>query len=521
MAMTSIMDAFIEHAPEVLSFFAAPVNDLFTRQPLQRDWDPALRDAISRYQTELGLARSLNGNEPVVVTGQQPALFTGPLYTIYKAITAIRLAAKLEAIHAVPVLPIFWSGSDDHDFGEAKTAHFLTKEHRPLSLVYEPGQSTDGLPLYRVPLEAPLHALIDRAANETPGSECREDIRKFLHDSLEASTSFADWNARIMARLFQDTPLVLFEPHLPAARACAASVMQQEISQPLESTRLINEVGDQLRKLGFDPQLVKGENECNFFLEMGGRRRKVVYQAGQFVLPEEQMACSAQTLLEWLDSTPERFSPNVVLRCIVQQVLFPAAAYVAGPGEFAYWAQLKPVFRHFDRPMPILYPRASAVLTSAKVKKLMGRYGFHVDDLLRGPESLLERALQAELRSPAIELLRERRSGVLAAITALAEELGDVPRGANFAREQGHSFLRRVQAEWDRMESVFRHEDVTQVKAVERQVARLCDTLAPGRKPQERVFSVFSFLFEHGWELIPRLMDTLDIESFRLNEVEL
>lgn len=521
MATTSIADAYVRQAPELQPFYAATAGSVFTSPMPQCGWNPALLEAIARYQSILGLERPLRGDETVVVTGQQPALLTGPLYTIYKAITAIRLAARLEAAHGKPVIPVFWIGSDDHDFKEARTATLLTKEHRPLSLVYEPESAVDGWPLYRVPLEPSLHAIIDRAANETPGSELREDVRAFLHESLNAAGSFADWSVRILARLFRDTPLVLFEPRIPAARAVAASVLRREIAQPLESTRLINEAAERLRKAGFEPQLVKGANECNFFLEMGGRRRKVLFEDGEFVLPEEQMTCSGKVLNEWLDSTPERFSPNVALRCIVQQELFPVAAYVAGPGEIAYWAQLMPVFDHFGVPMPVVYPRASAILTTAKTRKLMNRYGFGFDDLARGPEAIMESALRAEIRSPAAEVLRKHRPDVMDPIKAFVAALGGVSRGAKFAQEQGQSFLRRIEGEWDRLESMLLREDAAQVATVERQVARLCDTLAPARKAQERVYNVFSFLFEHGWGLIPRLVDALDIESFKHNEVEL
>lgn len=521
MATTSIADAYLQQAAELRPFYETPVDRVFTSQMPRHAWPPALHDAILHYQSSLGLERGLRGEETVVVTGQQPALLTGPLYVIYKAITAIRLAARLEAVHGTTVVPLFWVGSDDHDFEEACAATLLTKEHRPLRLAYEPESSVDGLPLYRIPLETSLHTTIDHAANETPGSELREEVRAFLHESLDASDSFADWSTRILARLFRDTPLVFFEPRLPAARAAAASVLRREIAQPLESTRLINAAAERLMKAGFEPQLVKGANECNFFLEMGGRRRKVLFEGNGFVIPDEQMTCSGEVLNEWLDATPERFSPNVALRCVVQQLLFPCAAYVAGPGEIAYWAQLKPVFDHFGIPMPCVYPRASAIVKTAKIDKLLSRFGFSFGDLMRGPEPLIETALRREVRSPAAELLRKHRQEVMGPIDAFVAAMGAVPRGAKFAHEQSKGFLRRIETEWDRLESILLREDAAQVAAVERQVTRLCDTLAPARKAQERVYNVFSFLFEHGWGLIPRLVDALDVESFKPNEVEL
>lgn len=524
--MLSLPDAYRGESPALMTFYAGPARSVFEPSPRFgalpeiTPWDPLLVEEMRAYQRGLGLERSFAGNEAVIVTGQQPGLFSGPLYTIYKAMTAIKLAARLERTHARPVVPVFWLGSDDHDFEEARSVSVLTRRHQPLRLTYAPAQPVDALPLHRIPAEDSLHGLVDALAEAVPGSEHAPAITEWLHQSLDGAESFAAWTARLLARLFRDTPLVIFEPRLPAARRIAAPVLAREIASPLAGTTRLREAARQLEALGFAPQLVKAGHECNFFVEIDGRRRKVVFEKGVFLAPENQLSWTPAQMTALLESSPDRFSANVALRCVVQQALFPALAYVAGPGEIAYWAQLKEFFALFELPMPVVYPRASAVLTTVKLRKLLEKFRWAPSDVTDSGETLLDSALAAVAAHPALDALRRGRATVLGAVEALADAFGslDAPSPARDAARALHA---RTAADLDRMERLLRRADQAQTAAVSKQVERLRHALAPDRKPQERVYTLFSFLFEHGWGLVPRLLNALDIESSVMTEIEL
>ncbi|MBN2308569.1 MAG: bacillithiol biosynthesis cysteine-adding enzyme BshC, partial [Candidatus Hydrogenedentes bacterium] len=350
--MRNLLDEYTRRAEDLTACFAKPLASLFESPPEARPWDAALVSALRAEQERLGSDAAFAGDEAVVVTGQQPGLFTGPLYTVYKAVTAVRLARAVQSRTGAPCVPVFWIGGEDHDFEEVRTAHFLTKSGKPLSLTCTPSTPVEGLPIYRVPVEPSLHDTVERAAAECPGSEFRGEIASFLHDSLDAAESLADWTARLIARLFKGTGLIVFSPQLPAAREAAAPVLAREIAEPLAATRLLTEAGTRLEALGFPVQVAKAAHECCFFVEADGRRRKVVFDDGRYLLPEDGAAYTPAELLELLENAPARFSPNVALRCVVQQRLFPTAAYVAGPGELAYWAQLRPLFEHFAPALP-------------------------------------------------------------------------------------------------------------------------------------------------------------------------
>ena len=511
--MKNIATDYLQGSETLLPFFADSPSSLFQHAPTVRPWDPALVDSLRRYQEELGNVASFDGTEPVIVTGQQPGLLTGPLYTIYKAVTAIKLAESLSRRNNTRYVPVFWVGSEDHDFEEAAETHILTKNHEPMNLRYEPAADVAGLPMYRVPIEPSLKTLIDRAADAAPGSEHRDEIEAFLHESLEASSSIADWTSRILARLFRNTPLIVFSPHLPVARSLSVPVLETSIAHPLEDTRILNDTGSRLAALDYEVQVVKDAVTCNFFLEVGGKRRKVVFQDGAFRLPDEDLQYSQDELRSLLRSEPERFSPNVALRCIVQQQLFPTAAYVAGPGEIAYWAQLKPVFEHFGQTMPIVYPRARAVITDIKLNKLLRKHDLAIGDLYQDADTLVERSLAAGSAGEVVERFKKHRLEIERSLETLQREM-NVGNMTGQLRE-------RIQNELDRYERGLLRADETALQATTLQLQRLCNSLAPARRPQERYYNVFSFLFKQGWGLIDRLIQDLNVESFEMNEVEL
>lgn len=516
--MREFLSEYAAGSEDLLGFYGPSLESLRETPPAARNWDSQLVAAMKSFQSERGGNSRFTGSEAVIITGQQPGIFTGPLYTIYKAITAIVLAKRLEDRFGVATVPVFWVGSEDHDFDEACTAYFLTKTHEPLPIRYTPSTPVDDLPMYQVPVEDCLHASIDEAAANTSGSEFREEVAAMLHETLDASDSLADWTARSLMRLFAETPLVFFAPHLPEARRLASPILEREIHDPLTSTATLNKAGRELERLGFAPQVVKGANECSFFLETGGERRKVVFEKDRFVTPGDECTFSAEELLEILDRTPERFSPNVALRCVVQQHLFPAAAYIAGPGELAYWAQLKGIFERHEQPMPVVYPRASCALTSIKLNKLLRKLNLTVGDLVQHEDNLLHTAARSTSTNPAYTFEREQRGALEAALSRLAEGLEkDAPTAAAMAR----SLVDDVGTKLDRIERAILASDGVKNEATRKQLQRLCNSLAPNRKPQERVYTIFSYLFEHGWDLIPRLLEELDIDSFQMTEVEL
>lgn len=524
--MPDLLADYTAQSEQLMPFYARAAQAVLAPPYPDGRMSAALADEINQYQQRLGGEGTLQGDELFILTGQQPGLFTGPLYTVYKAATAILLAARAERATGRRCVPVFWVASDDHDFEEVREAHFLTRRHDRLTLRYTPEETLalalGEIPMHRVPATPQIHQFIDLARKFCPGSELAAQVAEGLHDAANEAESVSDWFARLMARLFAGTPLHLFSPDLPGARRAAAPVFQHEAAEPLASTRLLNETGKALEALGYPAQVVKGGRQCNFFLEVNGKRRTVWFQNGRFMVPRETAQFSPDEMQALADTAPERFSANVALRCVVQQALFPGTlAYVAGPGELAYWAQLKRFFTHFGQPMPVVYPRARAVVIAQKERQLLDRFGLSAGQMDAPRDVLEERAARAVAANPAIALVHQERSTLEHELASLAERLAD-SRGANETARQAALGIRDHLARgFDRLERHLLHNDTEKYSAAARQVDRLCTALAPERKPQERVYCVYSFIFAEGGAFIDKVLDQLDITSFALNEVRL
>jgi bacillithiol synthase len=346
-------------------------------------------------------------------------------------------------------------------------------------------------------------------------------VREMLHGTLDAAHSFSDWFARVLAWIFADTPLLIYQPDCAAARREAAPLFAKEIETPLETARAINEAGAALEQLGYAPQLVKNDGDCCFFLEVDGRRRKVLREQDSFVLPRENIRLDGRELLAMLEAAPGRFLPNVALRCVAQQALFPVAAYVAGPGEIAYWAQLGPVFKRFGLPMPAVYPRARCVVTTQKQRQLLEKYRLNLNDLDAPEEMLLDRALAATQSNPALDALRAHREPVSLAYAVLLDALEGAGPRARIALDMARTAAAAAEENLERVERAAVRADTAQTEAARKQMTRLREALQPDRKPQERVYCVFSFLFEQGREFLPRLFKAIRLDSGEIREVKL
>jgi bacillithiol biosynthesis cysteine-adding enzyme BshC len=518
MSGRNLVSDYTAGAAPLEPFYTRPLAALWRPGDSPPAWNPQFVEEWRAYQAACGSSVEFRGNEAAIVTGQQPGIFTGPLYTIYKAVTAIRVAALHAELTGVPTVPVFWVGAEDHDFEEARTTYFLSRRHAVESITYAPDADVAGLPMCRVPIEPSLHDAVDVMASQTPGSEFTQPVARMLHETLDAAHSLSDWCVRLLARLFTGTPLLLFTPELPAARRIAATAIAREIADPLATSRLVNAQGIELAKLGYDAQVVKSENECSFFLDVNGRRRKVLFEKGSFWLPEEEQRFSPKTLLGILKASPERFSPNVALRCVVQQKLFPARAYVAGPGELAYWAQLRPVFERHGVEMPVVYPRARAVLTNVKLNKLLNKLGLELDSLDAAEDDVVVAAQRHSGNNSMLSRVHTAESSLLKELGRLEEQL---TRVSPTAASRLEAMRGEIDRGFKRVEQTLLREDAARHSATRQQVQRLSVSLMPLRKPQERVFTICSFLFEHGPGLIHRLLTEIDVESFKMNQIEL
>jgi bacillithiol biosynthesis cysteine-adding enzyme BshC len=446
-----------------------------------------------------------------VVTGQQPGIFTGPLYTIYKTLTAIKLARYMSEQLGVIAVPVFWNASEDHDFQEVRHVEFINRVNRVISLLYEPQADVEGKSIFDIPLEPSINFLIDLMAGDTNESEFKPYLVDLLRNSLGRCYSLADWFSHLVHSFFNPYGLIILDPHLPPCRELARPVMGREIKMPIRSSRLINEAGAQLRALGYHQQIERKVDEVNFFFYAQGRRNKVRFKQGEFLVEHVGLRYDQNEMLDMLAEEPQRFSPGAVLRPLVQDHILPTAAYVAGPAEISYFAQMRNCYSLFDLVMPIIYPRSRAVLVEAGTAKILERYGLHVDDARKSRKELLQIMASQKPPRPIVEAC-DRKLDVMQMI--LDEFRREVSEVEPTLVEPIDKLKRKVGYEMDKLRDKLAHSQQDDLEVTEQQVDKLRVHLFPHGKEQERVINIFPYLFAHGIQFIPMLEKIIDITNF-------
>ena len=385
-------------------FFQISPGDTDAALGLRRDVDrAALAAAIRPHAERLGAsARTLASLEKLarpgslaVVTGQQAGLLLGPMYTLAKAMTAVRLAARLSTEER-PVVPVFWVATQDHDVAEVDHAYLLDgSETLRRAQVALP----EGVAVGRLPLRPDMLAAVEGSlAAHTPRPPCEGEVVALLRGAAERSRGFADWFAAQLYRLLGDTGIVVVDPLEPAVAALFAGVLERELADPLAGPARVNEAGKGLRRLGFAPQLGRGEGATNLFVELPGdgelpRRQLLRAEDGAFVAGGVRL--TREDLLARLRDDPTSLTPAAGLRPVVQDALLPTAVAVLGPGELAYVAQLRGVYELHGVPMPLAWPRATVTVIEPAAARLLAVHGLTAARLRDDPEGELERVLLA------------------------------------------------------------------------------------------------------------------------------
>jgi len=444
-------------------------------------------DVLAAVLPGPGRDRLARGDVLVVTTGQQPGLFTGPLYTIHKALSAIALARRLEVERGVPVVPVFWVAGDDHDFAEANHAWVLGRDGEPAKIVLrERAHEAPQLPLFREPLGADINAAFAAFDAALPESECKPDVRQWLESSYRPDTNLADAGAEALNRLLgaRGEGLAIFRAHDRAAKRAAAPWLLRALDETLADglTPLLVEgrLGrDRLRKDGVD-FITRRSNE-------------------RFTRPQlEQIAAE----------TPERLSPNVLLRPVIEAALFPTLAYAGGPGEMEYLQDSALLFAKLAVTPQARVPRWSGLVIETRVDKVLSKLGLTPADFDSPPGVLEARFAQADLPPQLAATLQELRRDVetrYARISGAVEQVDPtLERTVQSARNAALAGTNEIEKKL--IASLKRSQGT-----VLSQLARVRAALMPGGKPQERVLTIASFLARYGGAVL----DDIDAEVAR------
>ncbi len=367
------------------------ITDIVMAQQRLRGAPPDALAAAARLRDPLSVA---------VVTGQQAGLFGGPLFTLLKAVTTLRLAERTAAEYRAPTVAVFWIDAEDHDWNEVQSCGVLNADLELVRMALgRPPGAGEG-PVARVLLDSSIEEAVAMLAATVPATEFTPNLIDALRAAYSPGVGMVAAFGRWLETWLGPRGLVVFDASDPAAKPLAASLFAREIEHAGETSRLAAAAGTRLTVLGYHAQVEPQEDHAALF-HLDGIRSSI------------RVGDARDALLQRVKANPAEFSPNVLLRPLVQDTLFPTACYVAGPNELAYLAQLRGIYDRFGVPMPLMQQRASATLLDSNAMRMLARHDLPFEALRAQDESALNAVLKAQI-PPAVESSLEEASRTLA-----------------------------------------------------------------------------------------------------------
>jgi len=513
-------DYVFEHA-RVADFFAGNPEDPAAwrdaiartqRHPRQRD---RLVDVLHAQQrsrnappnaiaaaNELADARSV-----AIVTGQQAGLFGGPLFTLLKAVTAIRLAEQVRSEHGVAAVAVFWIDAEDHDWDEVKSCRVLDTELKVISIAAGDPPGAGSEPVGHVRLDDSVAAALSALETALPATEFTPALIQGLRTAYCPGTGMADAFGRWLEQTLGPLGLVVFDASDRAAKPLVAQLFAKEVEHSGRTSRLAAEAGHRLAARDYHVQATPQEGSTALFHVNGGRQAIKPHPQGFQIGDTVETAASLNARI--LES-PDAFSPNVLLRPLVQDTLFPTACYVAGPNELAYLAQLRQVYESFSVPMPLIQPRASATILDTNAMRFLTRHDIQMESLRAQDEAVLNDVLESQLPPTVEASLEDAIQAIQPRMERLAKEVQLIDATLEGA---ARSTLSRMQDDLKKLHGKIIQAAKRKDETLRRQFRHAKGQAFPEGEPQERVIGFVYFLNKYGPALVDRLSRDLPLEA--------
>jgi bacillithiol biosynthesis cysteine-adding enzyme BshC len=519
----------IPHTTRLFTDFLAyrpAVQQLYPRSPCLHEWVKDEATAISydssRRQRVTAILERQNkswGASPktlanlerlrkgaaAAVTGQQVGLFGGPMFAIYKALTAVKLAEEA-SLAGVDAVPIFWLATYDHDLAEVNHVS-LPGPDGALQTLATPSHDVPGAPVGAVHFGDEITPLVEQAVGLLGGSETAQ----FLREAYPSGETLGSAFARLYARIFAEWGVILLDASDDDLARVAQPIYQSAIERSEELAAALLKRGSELESAGYHQQVKVTESSVLLFTTREGARVPIHRQdngAAQFVIDGQAAGeiLSQTELLAQMTANPGQFSANVLLRPIVQDYLLPTLVYTGGAAETAYFGQAGAVYQALLGRVTPIVPRFSATIVEPKVQRLLERHGITMTDVFRGPEELRQEIAARNLPSDLQASFEAARKSFDANFSAVKEKLEKLDRTLVDAAETARS---KMQHQLEKLHSQAARAAALKGELVNRHCDHLSQALYPDKGLQERAIGGIYFLARYGRDLLNQLYETV------------
>lgn len=510
----ALCSAFIEHFSSVADYYSAgPPNELDSylrvAQHIRDEYPDSrwagLRAALPQGDDSLTakLERLISERGLFVSTGQQAGLFLGPLFTLYKALTAARLAIQLEERLAVPVLPLFSIASEDHDWEEVAHTYIVDIENQLVRLsVRGPGPDDPRPSVEAVRVGADIEDALGKLVQSTPNTEFKVDVLTPLRGAYRPGRGFSEAFQLAIGHLLRRHGVLLVPTAHPYVKETTRELLWAEWQKRVQSESQLFERVRALEGAGFEAQVPVAEDATNLFLEGGLGRDRLLQDGAGGRLRRSAERVTEQQLRLMLETAPQRVSPGALLRPVTEARAFPIVAYVGGPGEIAYLAQSQVLFELHNLPAPVVVPRAAFRLIEPKVSRVLEKYNVVPDDLAGDPGQAISRLVKEQTPRELQLTLEALRRSVATALGQVESLALDTDPGSKSALGSGR---RAIFENIERLEAKLEARVRDRHATMRQQLEKVATNLYPNGRLQERVLNPYPYLVRYGESLVDEL----------------
>jgi bacillithiol synthase len=457
----------------------------------------------SRRQSIVSALREQNGNSAAleklahpgtvaVVTGQQVGLFSGPAYTIFKALTAVKLAEHLNA-QGISAVPIFWLATEDHDLAEVDHAWVFNHDATPFKLSVTSAVANGGPVGEVAPAEVPLAELRTALGGLPFAEEAANKVSQAYQPGVRLGSAFQAFLQDVLS----GCGLLYLDPLAPAVRDMAAGFLSEAAERVPELVTALRQRNERLTAAGYHAQVHLDDDTSLLFLIGEHKRAALRWKDGRFVARDQSYSATE------LRDQAERLSPNALLRPVMQDYLLPTVAYIGGPSETAYMAQAQVLYDRLLGRMPVIFPRNSFTLLDARATKLLCHYNLSVLQILDHQEKV-KSVIAARLVPPALEQeFTKLRSEIAASIQKLQSQLHSFDPSLESAAGKSVS---KMLYQLDKLSRKTARETMRRDERASRDATYLMDLIYPHGHLQERLYSIVPFLARYGMDLPSHLL---------------
>jgi bacillithiol biosynthesis cysteine-adding enzyme BshC len=538
---TRLFADFLVNFSKVSEFYAYPPNedgiaaaarkrcDAKTSTDTRQSVAEILRQQNLKFGADKSVARNLDrlrDDALAVVTGQQTALFGGPAYTVYKAVTAIHWADWLTG-QGIAAVPVFWMATEDHDFEEVDHVAWPSLGRIPggtapdnwaaddvKRLDIRPLDAAKDGAVGNIPLGGEIENIVEIAATTMNGPRAAE-IAAALRDAYRPDETVGGAFAMLMARLFAGRGLILLDPLDAGLHRMAVSILRGAVENADTLSAELIARGKMLDCAGYHSQVRITPQSTLLFRFVGGRREPIRrhgrdYAAGKMTFTHDE-------LLAAVEKRPEDFSPNALLRPVVQDSLLPTAAYIGGPAEIAYFAQSSVIYRKLGVLMPAILPRAGFTLVDTRTARLLRKYKLRVEDLFAGSQRIRQRMEQDSLPKGLTRRFRIGEKSMARLLKALRSPLRRLDPTLLGALDTAQ---RKVLFQYAKLSVKAGRAEGFRNGVLERHERWLTDMLYPKKGLQERTLSALPFIAGQSGNLIDELLNVVHKKGTAEHHVE-